>query len=265
LSPDKHHSNRINIMSETVGFIIDRAVKSISAAKQLAATWTCQVLTPDQMQAVLWGITGNSSVTPPIIGQEEIASAAEGVHVAANGLWERQLGELHRRTVQAVGMIKNKLRDDPAAFAVVSGLSASSHSHKETLDEALALESAWDNQAPTWSPTATNTLTAFKSLRKLCAEDLRTAASDAHTAWRAEVTKLYAMANAMEQSNEAWYLDATKVFPVGTPEGDMLRSTVPTTYTPPTPPPPPAPAPTTTTATTPPPAPVPPVTATKTP
>lgn len=237
-------------MSETLGFIKDRAVKTISAAKQLAATWTWKEQTSDQMQAVLWAITGNSTVTPPIIGQEEIASAAAGTRVAANGLWERQLGELHRRTVQAVGMLKNKLRDDPAALAVVSGLSASSHSHKGTLDEALALESAWTNQAPTWSPTTINTLTAFQALRKLCAEDLRTAFSDAHTGWRAEVTKLNAMANAMEQSDEAWYVDATKVFPAGTPEGDMIRSTVPTTYTPPTPPTPPAP--------------VPPVTATKT-
>ncbi len=237
-------------MSETLAFIKDRAVKTISAAKQLASTWTWQTATPAQMQTALWAITGNSSVTPPVIGQEEIASAAEGTRVAAHGHWGTQMAELHRRTVQAVGMLKNKLQADPAAFAVVSGLSASSGSRKETLDEALALESAWDNQAPTWSPTTMNTLTAFKALRKQCAEDLRTSFSDTHTTWRAEVNTLYAMANAVEQADEAWYLDATKVFPAGTPEGDMIRSTVPTTYTPVIPPTPPAP--------------VPPVTATKT-
>jgi hypothetical protein len=230
-------------MSETLGFIKDRAVKTISAAKQLSATWTWQTKTPEQMQADLWAITGNSSVTPPIIGQEEIASAAQRTRGAAHGTWVAQMAELHRRTVQAVGMLKNKLQGDPAAFAVVSNLSASSGSRKETLDEALALESAWTNQAPTWSATTINTLPAFVALRKLCTEDLQTTFSDSHTAWRTEVTTLNAMANAVEQSDEAWYLDATKVFPAGTPEGDMIRSTIPTTYTPPATPTPPAPVP----------------------
>jgi len=235
-------------MSETIGFIKDRAVKTISAAKQLANQWTWPELTPDQMQAALWAITGNSSVTPPIIGQEEITSAAKRRRDAAYGRWETQLGELHRRTVQAVGMIKNKLRNDPALLAVVSGLSASSNSHKETLDEALALESAWTNLLPAWSPTTTNTLAAFRVLRKQCAEDLQSAFSDAHTEWRSEVTTLNAMADALEQSDEAWYADATRVFAVGTPEGDMIRSTVPTTYSPSTTTPAPAPTPTPATA-----------------
>ncbi len=50
---------------------------------------------------------------------------------------------------------------------------------------------------------------------------------------------------AVKTLSEAWYADATRVFPAGTPEGDMIRSTVPTTYNgpgnPPTPPAPPTP------------------------
>jgi hypothetical protein len=235
-------------MSETIGFIKDRAVKTISAAKSLASVWTWKKKTPDQMQADLWAITGNSTVTPPIIGQEQIVADAKRARAGANGQWETQLNELHRRTVQAVGMIKTELADDPALFAVVAGLSASSNSTKETLDQALALESAWTKAAPTWNPTTTNTLAAFGVLRKQCAEDLQQAFSDAHTEWRKQVSTLNAMANAVEQSDEVWYADATRVFPAGTPEGEMIRSTVPTTYTPSTTTPPAAPAPAAVTA-----------------
>jgi hypothetical protein len=53
------------------------------------------------------------------------------------------------------------------------------------------------------------------------------------------------LGRSLEDLSEAWYADATRAFPTGTPEGDTLRSTIPTTYTPPpdkpaTPPAPPA-------------------------
>jgi hypothetical protein len=238
-------------MSQTIDFIKDRAVKTISAAKQVAATWTSPEETPDQMQAQLESITGNSSSTPPVVGQEEVTSAARRTMDLADGQWEAQLAELHRRTVQGLNMAKNKFRNDSASLAVLSGLTAGSNSRKETLAEALAWESAWSNLAPAWSPTTTNTLAAFKTLRKQCAEDLQTAFSDARTDWRAEVEKLNSMADALEQADEAWYADATRVFAAGTPEGDMIRSTVPTTYTPTATKTPPAPAPATGTGKTP--------------
>jgi hypothetical protein len=238
-------------MRENIGFIKDRAVKTISAAKQLAGTWTWTDKTPEQMQTQLETITGNSTITPPVVGQEEIASQSHGAMHQAKGRWEMQLLDLHQRTVQGLNMAKNKFRNDPASLAVVSGLHASSNSHKETLDEALAWESAWNQLAPTWNPTTTNTLPAFKALRKQCGEDLQTAYSDARADWRAEVERLNALANDLEQTDEAWYADATRVFSPGTPEGDMIRSTVPTTYTPPSDKPAPAPAPTTGTGKTP--------------
>ena len=219
-------------MTETLNFIKDRAVKTISAAKSLAATWLWTEKPPTQMQADLCAIIGNPAASPPILGQEQVASTAEQTAVAANALWDAQLTELHQRTVMALGMLRNRQRHNAAASAVLQGLSASSHSHKETLAEALALESAWNSLDPAWSPTASNTLPAFKALRKQCAEDLLTAASDAHSNWRSEVGKLNALASALEASNEAWYADATKVFSDATPAGQMIRATVPTTYAP---------------------------------
>jgi hypothetical protein len=63
--------------------------------------------------------------------------------------------------------------------------------------------------------------------------------------------KLEQMCSDLEDMNVAWYADATRVFAAGTAEGDMIRSTVPTTYVPTTTKTSPAPAPTTATGKTP--------------
>lgn len=229
-------------MGESTDFVKDRATKTISAALQLAPLWTWQEKTIPQMQLALVAIIGDNTATPPIVGQEEAASAAEQVMLAARGNWDAQLDVLHSRTVQGVGMIKNKYRGNAAKLAVVGGLTARGSSRKETLDEALAWESAWTQADPAWSPLPANTLAAFKTLRNQCEEGLRTAYADAQSAWREQTGKLADLVRVMEDINQAWYADATRVFPAGTAEGDMIRGTIPTTYTPPPPPPtPPAP------------------------
>ena len=231
-------------MGESVDFIKDRAVKTISAANQIAGTWVWQEKPIAAMQADLTAIMGDPAALPPIVGQEDLMSQAETAMLAARGQWDTQLDLLHRRTVQGVGMAKNRHRSDPANLAVLAPLTAGSNSRSETLKEALAWESAWAKVDPAWSPLPANTLGAFKDLRKQCAEALQTAHASANADWRKEAEKLADMARAVEDVNQAWYADATRVFPVGTPEGDMIRSTVPTTYSPPPPPPaPPAPPP----------------------
>jgi hypothetical protein len=232
-------------------FSIDRALKTISAARQMTTKWTWTEETPDQMQTQLETITGNSSSTPPVVGQAEIADQALRTRDGAEGAWRAQLRMLHQDTVQGLNMAKNKFRNDTASLAVLSGLHAGGNTPEKILSEALAWESAWNQLAPTWSPTQTNTLAAFKTLRKQCAEDLQTAFTDADSASHEQSAKLDQMCSDLEDANVAWYADATRVFPAGTAEGDMIRSTVPTTYTPSTSTPPPAPAPTTTPAKTP--------------
>jgi hypothetical protein len=243
--------NLRNDMTYESQFSINRAGSTISAARQVAAKWIWVEKTPNQMQTQLETITGNKSVSPPVIGQMEIASQAQSVYDSAHGTWHTQLNVLHQLTVQGLNMAKTKLRNDPAGFAVVAGLHASGHSPDKILAEALAWESAWGQVAPTWSPTTSNTLAAFKTLRKQCADDLQTAFKDADSANREQSGKLAQMCLDLEDVNVAWYADATRVFAAGTPEGDMIRSTVPTTYTPSTSTPPPAPAPAATPAKTP--------------
>jgi hypothetical protein len=219
-------------MAQSIDFIKDRAAKTISAAKQLAVKWTWEEQTSDQMQAALTAIVGDGDATPPIIGQEEVASQAEQAMFAARGAWDSNLDDLHNRTVQGVAMAKNRNRKNPANLAVLAGLTARGTSRAETLSEALAWESAWTKIDAAWVPVAGNTLAAFKTLRQQCAEDLQQAYADTQADYRQEAEKLADMADNLEQSNQAWYADATVVFPAGTPDGDMIRSTVPTTYNP---------------------------------
>lgn len=220
-------------MAETLEFIKDRAAKTISAAKKVAVKWTWQEQTIEQMQAALTAITGNSSVTPPIVGQEEITSQAGQAMLAQRGEWDEQLDTLHALTVQGVAMARNRNRNHPANLAVLGALSARGTSRAEILSEALSWESAWAKVDPAWAPVPMNTLPAFKVLRKQCAEDLQQAYADAQTAYRTEAEELNDMAAELEQTIEAWYADATAVFHAGSPDGDMIRSLVPTTYNPP--------------------------------
>lgn len=227
-----------------VEFIKKRARATISAAKAVAVKWTWQEMTIDQMEQQLEAITGNDTVSPPVVGQEEVASQAQRALNNAEGAWKTQLSLLHQLTVQGLSMAKTKFRSDPANLAVVSDLHASGGKPERILAEALAWESAWGKTAPAWSPSQSNTFDAYKALRKQCVEDLQNAFTDAASASREAAGTLEQMARALEDTNVAWYADATRIFAAGTPEGDMIRSSVPTTYTPPAdkPTPPPAPA-----------------------
>ena len=230
-------------MSINIKFIKQRALKTVSAATSVAAKFVSQEVTADQINTQLVLITGNSTTTPPIIGQEEIVSQKESALFAAKGNWESGLDDLHLRTQQALGMAKNRFRDDPASLTVIKNLKATGKSREAILAEALAWESAWSQLDPTWVPKAGNTLAALKVLRKQCAEDLKKIFSDAETEVRDENGTLKQMGNDLEALCVTWYADATRYFPAGTAEGDMIRATVPTTYTGPADPTPPAPAP----------------------
>ena len=230
-------------MGQSLEFIKDRALKTTSAAEQLAPVWIWQEKTPAQMSALLVAITGNRAVDPPVVGQEEITSQAEQTMLHARGLWDAGLDQLHRWTLQGVGMAKNRFRNNPPQAAQLDGLTAKGDSRAATLKEALDWESAWANVDPAWAPLPANTLAAFRALRKQCLEDLQDAYADGFAAWSKDAKKLGQMARDLEDVNEAWYADALRVFPAGTPEGDLIRGTIPTTYNPPsakpTPPPPP--------------------------
>ena len=234
-------------MSNSIEFVKDRAVKSISAAKQVAASWTWEEKSIPALEAQLAGIIGDASATPPVTGWEDVAAAAEQAMLTARAAWDRALDQLHRWTVQGVNMAKTKFRNDPAKASQLAGLGARGSGRAATLDEALAWESAWASVDAAWVPLPGLDLAAFSALRKLANESLQSDYSDARAEWRKAAETLGELVSELNDVCQAWYASAIRVFPAGSPEGDMIRGTVPTTYSPPpaapSPAPPPAPPP----------------------
>jgi uncharacterized membrane-anchored protein len=54
----------------------------------------------------------------------------------------------------------------------------------------------------------------------------------AYSSWRAQSQILNQKAAALNDANIAWYAAATRIFPCGTAEGDMIRRSIPTSYSP---------------------------------
>lgn len=236
-------------MGESIAFIKDRAGKTIAAAKAVASLWLFQGQTIEQMQSALTAIVGDHTVNPVIPGQQATNLAAERVMTDARGLWDTNLDQLHRWTMQGVSMCKTRFKADSVKLALVQHLTARGDSRHTILDEALEWESAWNEADPTWCPLPANTLAAFKTLRTQCLEGLQNDFKAAASAWREQAGILTQLAAALEAINVAWYSDATDVFAAGTPEGDMIRGTIPTTYTATSNVTPPAPAPASATST----------------
>jgi len=226
------HIKTTNTMPVSLEFIKDRAVKTISAAKQVTGAWTWDEKSIAAMETQLAGIAGNKTATSPVAGQESVTSAAEQLMLTARGSWDTALDQLHRWTVQGVNMAKTRFRNDPAKSSQLEGLEARGSSRAGTLDEALAWESAWTSVDAAWAPLPGLTLAAFSALRKQANESLKATYSDARATWREAAEKLGTLAAELEDTNEAWYANAIRVFPAGTPEGDMIRGTIPTTYVP---------------------------------
>lgn len=231
-------------MSNSIEFVKDRAVKTISAAKQVAPSWTWEEKSIPALEALLAGVIGDAAATPPAGGQEAVAAAAEQRMLTARAAWDSALDQLHRWTVQGVNMAKTKFRNDPAKASQLAGLGARGSGRAATLDEALAWESAWNSVDPSWAPLPGLDLASFSALRKLANESLQADYSDTRAEWRKAAETLGEMVSDLNDVCQAWYANAVRVFPAGTPEGDMIRGTVPTTYSPATAPPAPAPPPT---------------------
>jgi len=137
-----------------------------------------------------------------------------------------------------VSVAKSVWTSEAGKFARVENLTAGAQSREGILTEALEWESAWEAADPSFTPATGDTLAAFKTQREGSLTTLR-AYQDARSDERAAAGDLRELGEALDDACVAWYLAATAVFPEGTAEGDMIRGTIPTTYSPP--PAPPAP------------------------
>ena len=218
----------------TLDFILARAVATRAAQDSLKATWTWEEKT---LQA--W----DADIAALRLAREN-DTKAETALVERRAEFHAATDELHRDTMQALALLKVRYRNEPAKSAVVANLRAEGDSRTAILNEAEAVAAAWAELDATFAPTPDNTLAAFNALRADC-QAQRDMAARARTEERRFGGEAAERAAHLHDATIAWYAAATRIFPEGTPQGGLIRSTVPTTYQKPadtnTTPPPPAP------------------------
>jgi hypothetical protein len=202
-------------------FVSDRTKATLSAQDSVKESWVWEEKTVEDWK----------KLSADFDTQSEAAQKSETFMLKCRGLLDASLADLHARTVQGVKMARVRYRSDPAQLAIVNRLSADGQDRDTILDQAQAWASAWAELDSSWAPVPTNTLDAFNELRAKALEQEQDYI-DAHTAWRAAAERLNQQAVVLNDLTVAWYAAATAVFAEGTAEGDMIRSTVPTTYAP---------------------------------
>ena len=194
------------------------------AQEDLKAVWMWNESTLDQWDSQIADLDRT----------QEIFSSASFARNSARAALDAGLQEMHRRTMQFLAMAKFHFRDEPPIFEAISRLTSCGTGRRAIAKEAMELESAWQKAGPEWAPTDVNTLASFQALRKRCSE-LDAAFLAANSAWRTQSEILNQKAATLSRTNIAWFAAATRIFPAGTAEGDMIRRAIPKRYSPPVP------------------------------
>ena len=208
----------------SIDFAKKRAEKSRDAQALLTAatpSWTW-----DQKTGLQW----NTDITTldQLIQTEGTKrtlwrNAAEEWQGTVNGL------QAFTRQVASLGLVR--FRKNPTKKARFAALHTDGESRQDIYTQACLARDAWAVTDPTWEITISLTLSALGSLLATNLA-LETAHGTAYTGWRNAETILTNKATDLDLDNVAWYAEATRRFPEGTNGGDLIRTTVPTTYRP---------------------------------
>ena len=213
-------------MAENIPFILQRSQSTRAVQVSLAGSWVWEEKTVVQWDTAIIAL----------VAKMEGVQDAEADYLSKRGEAYTAITALHSLAGRCLRMAKNRYRTDPAKLEVIATLHNDEASHLGQLKDALEWESAWEKLDDDWSPLPGVTLATFKPQR-LAAGTLLEAVTIKKIAWDTEDEELDAMGRALNADCVAWYEAATTVFPAGTPEGDVIRSEIPTTYTPPSNPP----------------------------
>ncbi len=220
-------------MTEENSFAVTRSTASLAAQLQIGTAFSWAEKTNAQ-----WAL--DLAAIPP---QEELVADLLADLSTKRGLLDTAVALTGRRGQTILTLAKIKWRNDVAKLGSFQRIHFSSDGRLTILKDALAVESAWESADPAWVPITEEgtpplpiTLAVFKAQREAAGALLKPE-SDAHAAWSKQDKTLGEMCDALNQNSIPWYGSVTAVFPEGTTLGDMIRSTVPTTYTPPAEPP----------------------------
>jgi len=220
-------------MTEENNFAVTRSTASLAAQLQIGAAFVWSEKTNAQWADDLAAI-------PP---QAEVVADLLADLTTKRGALDTAVGVTARRGQTILTLAKIKWRNDPAKLGSFQRIHFNSDGRLAILKDALAVESAWESADPAWVPITEEgpppvpiTLAVFKAQREAAGALLKPE-SDAQAAWSKQDKTLGELCDALNRNSIPWYGSVTAVFPEGTALGDMIRSTVPTTYTPPAEPP----------------------------
>lgn len=177
-----------------------------------------------------WDELSNVAYAAKIAGaraMRQLANAKKADFDAQRGAVNARFETLDTLKTQGLGMAKYRFRSDPRLLEMVDSVGEHGNAREDSLKEADEWSAAWENIDPVWSPTPSNTLANFKTLRIEAAAQLQTLTQLKSDARKAGID-LNALLAEIEDLCVSWYGVASRAFPAGTAEGDLIRSQIPT-------------------------------------
>jgi hypothetical protein len=211
----------------SIEFIKLRALRTRDAQNALATViapavpWVWSQKTVAQWDADITGL--DQLVIDESLKQTQLRSAT--------AFWQADVDAIYKITQDIAGIGRVKFRKDPVKLALIEALSTDSKARAEVYGNGLNARDAWVQADPAWSFDPDVTTASLGSLLTSCLAR-QAAHSSKITDWRETAAMLNLKAQLLDEDNVAWYEEATRRFPAGTAEGDMIRTTVPTTTQP---------------------------------
>ena len=146
---------------------------------------------------------------------------------SARGTRDENLDNLRSKGRLALALSKVKYRSNPAKLRLFNGLIMKSDSVAGSLEEALAVESAWEQADIAYVLDDGTTFAAFNTLRLLCRTNAEGVSKEAAEESDMAGTLLVKLESIYDLC-VAWYAVATALYAENTPHGIMLRNQIPT-------------------------------------
>lgn len=208
-------------------FVLNRATASRATAGVLAQPPT----------SFIWALKTQQEWTDDLVSLDQLGTS----EVIARTLW-RNAAEAWRGSLNQIQYITRltatlgevRFRADAVLVKSFRRLKTDGRSRPALYDQGKAALAAWQAADPTWivkDDFSEFSSGAFGSL--IAAADAQgTTHAGKLAAWRKGATGVMSKARALDRDNIDWYKEVTKKFKKGTTAGDLIRSSVPTTYTP---------------------------------
>lgn len=206
---------------KSIAFVLERAQASRNAQAEFASQWVWPEKTVIQWDTDIAALKA-----------AQIAELQARVAYQNNTeQWDALLAEVETTCRKVVRLAKTRFRNDSVKFAMFAELTITKSSRDRIYNTAREILEVWDNVDGTWEPIPGIVMGGLGSMLGN-SDAKKTVNQRLYTTWRRKALEQDAKARNLDELNVAWYSDATTRFSEGTMEGDLIRSTVPTTTEP---------------------------------